>query len=139
MWPLFIEFLMSTLWAYAMLFTLIVQSIGFVLADDRIAHLDDLFGWTGLLLAAACLLQLGVAVAMDRRYDVRLMRNLFWIVWYPFVYWMLHMMTTVVAVPTVLFTRRRHRAVWKSPDRGVRHPLANDPAARALITPGGRA
>lgn len=139
MWPLFIEFLMSTLWAYAMLFTLIVQSIGFVLADDRIAHLDDLFGWTGLMLAAACLLQLGVAVAMDRRYDVRLMRNLFWIVWYPFAYWMLHMMTTVVAVPTVLLTRGRHRAVWKSPDRGVRHAIENDPAARALIAPGSRA
>ncbi|HVL56007.1 MAG TPA: poly-beta-1,6-N-acetyl-D-glucosamine synthase [Burkholderiaceae bacterium] len=123
MWPLFIEFAMSTFWAYAMLFILVFQIAQVAFADDPVASLPQLWGWTGLVLAAACLLQITVSVAIDLRYDQRLGRNLAWVVWYPAVYWTLHMMTTIVAVPKVLLGGRRKRAMWKSPDRGVRQAI----------------
>ncbi len=41
-------------------------------------------------------------------------------IWYPLVYWMLHSATTIVSVPRALAKKRGQRAVWVSPDRGVR-------------------
>jgi len=41
-------------------------------------------------------------------------------VWYPLVFWLLSVATTVVAVPKALFKKKGSRATWVSPDRGVR-------------------
>ena len=64
-----------------------------------------------------CLLQFAVSLAIDSRYEKGLGRFYYWIIWYPVLYWLLSVMTTLVAVPRTLFGRRR-RATWVSPDRG---------------------
>ena len=46
-------------------------------------------------------------------------RNYFWIIWYPFAFWLLNMLTTVVATPKAILKRRGTRATWVSPDRGL--------------------
>lgn len=136
MWPLFVEFAMSALWAYAMLYVLCRQLAAVLFGADPLQDWPRLFGWTGLVLAAACLLQIVVASALDRRYDRRLAPNLLVIIWYPAVYWTLHMMTTIVAVPKVVFGRRRGRAIWRSPDRGVRIALEQATAASPRVATG---
>ena len=60
------------------------------------------------------------SILIDRRYEGRIGRQFFWIIWYPLVYWIIGMLTTVVAVPKALFKRTGTRAVWESPDRGIR-------------------
>ena len=45
--------------------------------------------------------------------------SLFWIIWFPVVYWMLSLFTTLVAFPKVMLKRKRGRARWVSPDRGI--------------------
>jgi biofilm PGA synthesis N-glycosyltransferase PgaC len=76
--------------------------------------------WNGVILGCTCLVQFGVSMMMDSRYEKGLWRDYFWVIWYPLAFWMLSMATTVVAVPKALLKRRGARAVWVSPDRGLR-------------------
>ncbi|MGL6148065.1 MAG: poly-beta-1,6 N-acetyl-D-glucosamine synthase, partial [Plesiomonas sp.] len=45
--------------------------------------------------------------------------SLFWIIWFPVVYWMLSLCTTLVSFPKVMLKNKRERARWVSPDRGI--------------------
>ena len=53
------------------------------------------------------------------RYETRLGRTYYWIVWYPMVYWIIQVVTSVTALPRAIFRGRGKRAIWVSPDRGV--------------------
>jgi biofilm PGA synthesis N-glycosyltransferase PgaC len=57
---------------------------------------------------------------LDRPYDRDLGRNVYWMIWYPLVFWMLTLATSVVALPRVLGRGSGQRARWVSPDRGQR-------------------
>jgi biofilm PGA synthesis N-glycosyltransferase PgaC len=77
-------------------------------------------GWTGVILGATCLIQFGISLAIDSRYEPAFGRYYYWMIWYPMIYWTLHTAATVVAVPKAMLKKRGTRAVWVSPDRGVR-------------------
>jgi biofilm PGA synthesis N-glycosyltransferase PgaC len=49
-----------------------------------------------------------------------MLRELFWVIWYPLAFWMLSAATTIVALPRVLTQPRKERTTWVSPDRGLR-------------------
>ncbi|HVK51369.1 MAG TPA: poly-beta-1,6 N-acetyl-D-glucosamine synthase, partial [Pseudoxanthomonas sp.] len=76
-------------------------------------------GEFGAILAVHYLMQALIAAALDRRYEVGIMRTLFWVVWYPLVFWVLQMATAVVGFPRALL-HRSHTGRWTSPDRGLR-------------------
>jgi len=122
MWPVFVELVVSTAWCYAVVLVLLAWILT-QLAPDRVpAGLQVatlLPGWSGSLLAVVCLLQFLTGLTLDGRYEgTRLLRQLFWAIWYPAVYWVITAGTSVVALPIAL--RRRGRfdhAVWRSPDR----------------------
>ena len=44
----------------------------------------------------------------------------YWMIWYPIAYWVLSILTTVVAIPKAIYYRKRQRGTWESPDRGLR-------------------
>ena len=79
-------------------------------------------GWHGVLIGTTCLLQILISMFLDRHYDHRLFRHFFWMIWYPLAYWLLNMLVTVWALPKVFIRKRGRRAVWISPDRGLRTP-----------------
>jgi hypothetical protein len=74
-------------------------------------------GWYGVILSALCIVQFTASMVIDSRYEEQMGRQFFWIIWYPLTFWMIGMVTTVVAVPKVLAQGTRNRAVWESPDR----------------------
>ncbi|MFX5622382.1 hypothetical protein ABTE00_19715, partial [Acinetobacter baumannii] len=76
-------------------------------------------GFTGMVLAVVCVLQFAISVAIDRRYEPRLGRSMYWTIWYPLAFWMIGMLTTLMAFPKVMLKTRR-RARWTSPDRGIK-------------------
>ena len=121
MWPVLLEYMLSVFWAYTMLFIIVLWAIGLFVALPPRLYVDSIFpGWHGVVLGLVCLLQFAVSMVIDRRYETRIGRNYYWMIWYPIAYWMLSLFTTLVAVPKTLTKRRRQRAVWVSPDRGVR-------------------
>ena len=122
MWPVYAEYLCSVLWSYAMVIALLIVLAGWIAPDRPVAEWGPnlLPDWSGMLLAITCLLQLAVGMWIDRFYDRNLMRYLLWTVWYPIAFWAINMLTTVWAVPKALLWRPGKRAVWTSPDRGIR-------------------
>ncbi|MCC6610123.1 MAG: poly-beta-1,6 N-acetyl-D-glucosamine synthase [Burkholderiales bacterium] len=121
MWPVFVEYLTSVLWAYLMLGVFALWLAGKVLPLPAGVSVPTLVPqWTGVVIGTTCLLQIGVSLYLDSRYDRGLGRQYYWMIWYPLAYWTLNVFTTVVAVPRALLWRRGTRATWRSPDRGVR-------------------
>ncbi|MFC7367919.1 MULTISPECIES: poly-beta-1,6-N-acetyl-D-glucosamine synthase [Vreelandella] len=121
MWPLYLEYLVSVIWAYVMVSLLLLWGVGLfgILPEE----------WTlkgpyprsyGLLLALICLTQFCVSLLIDSRYEPKVGRHYYWLIWYPIVYWLLSMLTTLVAFPKTLFRRRGKFATWTSTDRGYK-------------------
>jgi poly-beta-1,6-N-acetyl-D-glucosamine synthase len=122
MWPVLAELFVSTVWCYAVFLVLLAWVLTWAVPDwvpQQLQVATLLPGWTGSLLAIVCLLQFLTGLVLDRRYEGRgLIRQLFWAIWYPALYWMITAGTSVVALPIALRHHGRVRnAVWKSPDR----------------------
>jgi len=121
MWPVYLEYGLSLVWSYMMVWTIIIFLLGLVIPlPPELTVRTLLPGWTGLLIAATAMLQTAIAMMLDSRYDHRLWRNYFYMIWYPFAYWLINMATAVVAFPKALLRKKSQRGLWLSPDRGLR-------------------
>jgi biofilm PGA synthesis N-glycosyltransferase PgaC len=130
MWIVALELSVSTFWAYtmALIFTLWVASFIFNMPSPY-GSADIPPGWSGIILGTTCLLQFAISITVDGRYDRRLGRVYYWLIWYPMVYWVIQVVTTVVAVPRALTRKKGSRGTWTSPDRGMRPPVIKNTEA----------
>jgi biofilm PGA synthesis N-glycosyltransferase PgaC len=120
MWPVLLEYTMSVLWAYAILVLVVLWLTGMMVdLPPEYRVLSFLSGWNGIMVGTTCLLQIGVSLWLDSRYDKGTLRSFYWMIWYPLAYWILSMITTIVAVPRALLRDSQKRARWISPDRGI--------------------
>jgi biofilm PGA synthesis N-glycosyltransferase PgaC len=112
----------SALWAYALLLVALTWLAGALLPAGTVPQLSSPLApqGCGLVLGAACLVQFAFSTWLDRRHERGLGRNLYWMIWYPIVFWVIACAATVVAYPKVLARARGARARWVSPDRGIR-------------------
>lgn len=121
MWGVLAEYLLSVVWAYTMLFIIVLWLLGkFMPMPDALYVHTILPSWHGVILGMVCLLQFASSLIIDRRYETHVGRNYYWMIWYPVAYWMLSLFTTVTALPKTLLKRRGKRAIWTSSDRGFR-------------------
>jgi poly-beta-1,6-N-acetyl-D-glucosamine synthase len=120
MWPIFLEYFISMLWAYSMLATFVLWGAGKVFELPQGIQVPTLMpGFSGVLIGITCMLQVAVALLMDSRYEKGLVRYYFWMIWYPVAFWVINVLTTIVATPRVLMRPAGKRATWRSPDRGI--------------------
>lgn len=123
MWIVAFELVVSTFWAYTMGAVFVLWTLGQLIPmPEPLASATLPPGWSGVILGTTCLLQFAVSLTIDSRYEPRLGRYYYWMIWYPMVYWMIHTAATIVALPKALSKPRDKRAVWVSPDRGFRPP-----------------
>jgi biofilm PGA synthesis N-glycosyltransferase PgaC len=120
--PTFISYILSVIWAYMMVFSAITGIFFLIGVGDSalVPNFSILPSWWGLLLAMTYLAQALISHVIERRYEPDMMRSLFWVIWFPLAFWLISMATTVVALPKVLFGKRRNTGTWVSPDRGFR-------------------
>jgi poly-beta-1,6-N-acetyl-D-glucosamine synthase len=124
LWGLMTEMILSTFWAYSMVLVFCVWivslffPVGYLNPGDSPILPDD----SSVFLIGASLLQFAVSRWLDGHYDHGLGKNYFWMIWYPFFYWFINLITAVTALPKVLFGTKK-RARWVSPDRGVHQEL----------------
>ncbi len=120
MWPVFVEYTTSAIWAYLMMGVMLLWFFGTVLGLPVPIRVPTLLPkWTGIVIGTTCLLQVGLGMALDSRVEKRLLRYYFWMIWYPLAFWMISVFTTVVSVPKAVLRSTGKRARWKSPDRGI--------------------
>jgi len=121
MWGVCIEYYSSIFWAYGMALAILVWFLGQLVSVPAYLQTSSLIpGWNGVLLSTTCLAQFGVSLMIDSRYEKGIAKVYYWIVWYPMVYWVITVFTTVAAVPKAVFKKGQKRGRWKSPDRGIR-------------------
>ncbi|MGH8493979.1 MAG: poly-beta-1,6-N-acetyl-D-glucosamine synthase [Moraxellaceae bacterium] len=122
MWPLLLEMCISVFWSYVMLLLTLIWLAGLVLPKGLLPVIGSplIPSGSGMILGATCLLQFALSKWLDSRYDRGLGRNYYWMVWYPLVFWVINIASTIVAYPKVLLRRTGQRARWISPDRGIR-------------------
>lgn len=117
--PVYLEYFASVLWAYSMAGVIALFLLGQVLPLPEPLQISTLLpGWAGLVIGTTCLMQFGVSMFLDSRYERGLGRYYYWMIWYPLAFWFLSVFTTLVAIPKVIL-RGSRRARWKSPDRGL--------------------
>ncbi len=121
LWPVYVEYILSTLWAYSFWMLVVMWTVQALLKIVMPIHIVPPIPplWTGSVLASVCFLQFIVCIYVDNLYDKKLFRYLFWVIWYPFVYWMISALALVVAVPKALIKKKGTKATWQSPDRGI--------------------
>jgi len=119
LWPVYIEYVISVCWSYAFVGFGGLWLLNFVFPHDL--PMVKLFPeWKGTVLVALCLVQSAIALWIDRRYEENILWYYFWVIWYPFVYWVISALAAVWATPRALLGRNRGKlAVWQSPDRGL--------------------
>lgn len=117
-WPLLAEYVISIVWCYSMLTLIMLGLFDLAIAtpswDAAAAILSSAVG----LMVFLCLIQFSVSFFIDSRYDHAMANCLFWCIWYPYFYWILNMLTAVIAFPKAVMRRRGQLATWNSPDRG---------------------
>lgn len=119
-WPLFIEYMISIIWCYCMFFTAVLWILSMIVPLPYELTINSLMpGWTGVLLAGVCLLQMFIGLLIDYRYDKTVLKLVPWLIWYPAIYWTLNCIVTIVAFPKAVLKKKSALAVWESPDRGL--------------------
>ena len=120
--PVYLNYVVSIVWAYLMLATLLVGLLRTVGLDPipELAGFGLIPQWYGITLCVTYLLQSLVSLRVERRYEPDLMQGFFWIIWYPLVFWLLQTLSTAYALPRALLRPRNARTTWVSPDRGLR-------------------
>lgn len=122
MWPVYLEYAVSVVWAYTMAMVFGLWVLGKIAPLPADVYVPTVIpGWNGVILGMTCLAQFAVSLLIDSRYEKGIARYYYWTVWYPMLYWMLNVATTVVAAPkAVIREQNKIRGTWKSPDRGLR-------------------
>ncbi len=121
MWGVLIEYCLSLVWSFAIAGTVVLWALGkFVDMPEglNVPTLQPPAFW-GLVLATTCLIQFAISLAIEVRYEKRLFRLIFWVIWYPFFFWILTLATSLVGFPKAVLRLRGKRALWDSPDRGI--------------------
>jgi biofilm PGA synthesis N-glycosyltransferase PgaC len=120
MWPVYTELVVSIIWAYVMCGIFILWIVGQFVNLPTYLNINSIVpGWNGTILALTCLLQFAVSLFIDSRYEPKIRRYYYWMIWYPMLFWIISAATTVVGLPAALLKDRNKRATWTSPDRGI--------------------
>jgi biofilm PGA synthesis N-glycosyltransferase PgaC len=121
LWPVYVEYTFSIAWVLCF-WTLIILWGEYTILDMDVPirllpPVPPL--WTGSVLALVCLIQFSLSLIIDSKYDKKLFRYLFWVIWYPFIYWFINALAIIIALPRALLRKKGTTAVWDSPDRGI--------------------
>jgi len=121
MWGVYLEYLISVFWSYTMMAVFILWSLDwFVELPEELVIPTLIPSWGGVLLGITCLVQFAVSLIIDSRYEKNLGKTYYWMIWYPLVYWIINVLTAVFGLIKAIIKKRNTRAVWVSPDRGIR-------------------
>ncbi|MDM1302592.1 poly-beta-1,6-N-acetyl-D-glucosamine synthase [Acinetobacter indicus] len=122
LWPLILEMMLTLVWSYLLLLLCLLWMLSFCLPILPLPELQSPFlpQGVGIVLGATCLFQFMVSKWMDSRYEKNLAKNYFWMIWYPFMFWLITVSASIVAFPKMLLRGEGKRARWISPDRGIK-------------------
>lgn len=124
-WPIYMEYVAAACWTFSLGLLVAIWCTQYALYALRVLEYlpKQPFippGWTGSVLALMCLMQFMVSLYIDSHYEKRtLLKYYFWIIWYPFFYWIISGLTVFIGVFNVFIKKGGVTSRWESPDRGI--------------------
>lgn len=112
------NYVVSLIWAWVIVIYGAVWLTD-ALVDFTNIDLNPLPTWWGTVLAVTYLFQSLIGILLDARYEKRRLRFIFWIIWYPLLFWMLQTLAAVVGFLRYVLQPKSQRGRWISPDRGL--------------------
>ncbi|WP_446811071.1 poly-beta-1,6-N-acetyl-D-glucosamine synthase [Methylomonas sp. 2BW1-5-20] len=123
MWPLYLECCISLTWAFLVVAMLALVPFEWFSSEPQEALEDLSPHWTSMLLCVTCLIQFAVSLTIDSSYERKSggsAQHYYWMIWYPIIYWLINVGTTINGCIKALRKKRGQRAVWVTLDRGLR-------------------
>ncbi|MDT4291360.1 poly-beta-1,6-N-acetyl-D-glucosamine synthase [Methylomonas sp. MO1] len=123
MWPLYLECCISLTWAFLVVAMLALVPFEWLSSEPQEALEDLSPHWTSMLLCVTCLIQFAVSLTIDSSYERKSggsAQHYYWMIWYPIIYWLINVGTTINGCIKALRKKRGQRAVWVTLDRGLR-------------------
>lgn len=114
------SFSISNLWALCMTILMPVWLIAAMFDPNVRTDFNFMHQWGGEVLIVTYFLQALVALWLDRRYEKQSFKSLYWIVWYPLLFWLMQSLTAVLGLYKALRRPAYAKGKWVSPDRGIR-------------------
>ena len=120
--PIWLNYVAAILWSYCILVGLALWLVNATIfpLNARLPFVHPIPGFLGATISVTYFLQAIVSVCLDSRFERGVHRSLFWIIWYPLLFWFLQLFTASVALPKAIFRPRGKRGTWISPDRGIK-------------------
>ncbi|MFZ5800921.1 MAG: poly-beta-1,6-N-acetyl-D-glucosamine synthase [Candidatus Omnitrophota bacterium] len=123
-WPVYVDYLGGVVWAFSLgllvvswMVSFILFNFGFIAVKPTQPFVPP--AWTGAILALVCLVQFVVSLFIDYHYeDRRLLKYYFWVIWYPFFYWVISALAVFAGTFNVFIGKEGVSVKWESPDRG---------------------
>jgi poly-beta-1,6-N-acetyl-D-glucosamine synthase len=131
-WPVLIEAALSITWAHALTVLVAFWTLSLLAGVPPAGASPFPNGW-GMVIATVCMIQLGVGVYLDRRYDRSVTRSLLIAPLFPIFYWALTSAVTVRSTIPALFARRPDAVARRHTPRGG--ATTADAAADAIPDP----
>jgi biofilm PGA synthesis N-glycosyltransferase PgaC len=119
MLPLFIDYVLSILWANILFIVIVLEILYRVGLSSFEVNLLVPTHW-GITLTSVFLIQAIVSFLIDRKYERGLFSLFPWMIWYPAMYWVINAATSFWGFYKAFFTKKSKFAVWTSPDRGLK-------------------
>lgn len=116
LWPLYIEYLVTLVWAYSMF---AFMGIGLYQGIRHGTFNPHWFEVSSIVTLVMFAIQFSVSIAIDNRYEKGLWRYFISCIWYPYAFWIINSLTLVHGLPKAILRNKNKLAVWVSPDRGV--------------------
>lgn len=119
--PACVNYVASVIWAYLIVIGLLLYPLSLIgiSGPPMLPQFRFLPEWFGIVLAFTYIIQAIVSILIDKQYEPNFGRSLFWVVWYPLIFWTLQAFTAVVGLPRAIFNLRNPKGTWISPDRGL--------------------
>jgi len=118
LWPVYLEYVLLACWSYAYVGFNTAWLVNMVMPLG-LQGIQFLPNWHGAFFMLVCLLQFTVALIIDRYHKQSTTHYLFWMIWYPFLYWFLLGLTTVWATMKAMLYKLGRPVVWTSQDETI--------------------
>lgn len=73
---------------------------------------------SALILTFINIIQFTISLVIDSRYEKMNVLTIFFLSWYPTIYWIINALVAIIAFPKALNRKKGAFATWSSPDRG---------------------
>lgn len=117
-WLLMLEYIVSVVWCYSVVVLILAWLASQLIMPMEWSLSAKVISYFGSLLIAISFIQFTASFTIDSRYDKEIFRCVYWCIWYPFAYWIINMITVVIAFPKAVRRQKGRHAIWTSPDRG---------------------